>query len=350
MEILGHSQIELTMDTYGRLMPTAQREAAHLMARVLCTACPQTLGSENGASICPSDLRYDARACPPALRKALVLLQVPEPCPRVRPRRTAARKQRRRGLRRQRRRVGDGPGGEHAGGRRVPRLVARRHEDRLPHQRLPRQLTAGAPVRGRSTATEEGKAADGNANPAGAVPQEEGVRAGDRRQRVLAGSALACAALLAVLSGWGWVVVRRGGEWAGWVSGGVDDVLFALALFVPAGAALLGAAAWLAGRRREGGAAAEWGRGGALVAFFFAALWRGPAVLPGRLWWTWVADGWAARLEAWASVGGLVAAALGVWLDRRARPSDVASYRGLVVILLALLLGCWMLGLAFSGM
>ena len=191
--------------------------------------------------------------------------------------------------------------------------------------------------------------ADDNADRVGAAPPKEEVRTGDRRQRALAGATLACAALLAVLSGWGWVVVRRGGEWAGWVAGGVDEVLFALALFVPAGAALVGAAAWLAGRRRESWAAAEWGRGSALVAFFFAALWRGPAVLPEQLWWAWVADGWATRLEAWASVGGLIAAALGVWLGAWARPSAGAFNRGVVVVLLALLVGCWMLGLAFSG-
>ncbi len=35
MEILGHSQITLTMNTYSHVMPTAQREAAALMARIL---------------------------------------------------------------------------------------------------------------------------------------------------------------------------------------------------------------------------------------------------------------------------------------------------------------------------
>ena len=63
----------------------------------------------------------------------------------------------------------------------------------------------------------------------------------------------------------------------------------------------------------------------------------------------WSVDSLATRLEAWASVGGLVLAALGVWLDQRARPSDAASYRGLVVVLFALLLGCLTVGLAFSG-
>lgn len=35
MEILGHSQISLTMDTYSHVMPTARREAADLMGAIL---------------------------------------------------------------------------------------------------------------------------------------------------------------------------------------------------------------------------------------------------------------------------------------------------------------------------
>jgi integrase len=35
MEILGHSQISLTMDTYSHVMPTARREAADLMGVIL---------------------------------------------------------------------------------------------------------------------------------------------------------------------------------------------------------------------------------------------------------------------------------------------------------------------------
>ena len=63
----------------------------------------------------------------------------------------------------------------------------------------------------------------------------------------------------------------------------------------------------------------------------------------------WSVDGWATRLEAWASVGGLVLAALGVWLDGRTRPPDAAFNRDLVVVLLALLLRWCSVGVAFLG-
>ncbi len=35
MEILGHSQIKLTMDTYSHVIPTLQREAASKMNAIL---------------------------------------------------------------------------------------------------------------------------------------------------------------------------------------------------------------------------------------------------------------------------------------------------------------------------
>ena len=35
MEVLGHSQIALTMDTYSHVMPAAQRVAADLMGAIL---------------------------------------------------------------------------------------------------------------------------------------------------------------------------------------------------------------------------------------------------------------------------------------------------------------------------
>lgn len=35
MEILGHSQIALTLDTYSHVMPVMQREAANLMDQLL---------------------------------------------------------------------------------------------------------------------------------------------------------------------------------------------------------------------------------------------------------------------------------------------------------------------------
>jgi len=35
METLGHSQISVTMDVYGHVMPAAQRDAAHLMDAAL---------------------------------------------------------------------------------------------------------------------------------------------------------------------------------------------------------------------------------------------------------------------------------------------------------------------------
>ena len=134
--------------------------------------------------------------------------------------------------------------------------------------------------------------ADNSADPVGAAPQKDGVHTGDRRQRALAGATLACATLLAALSGWGWVVVLRGGAWAGWASRGIDEVQFAVALFVPAVAALLGAAAWLVDERRGGGEAAGWGRGAVLVAFVFPTLWRGPAVLWGQQWWGGPSTAW----------------------------------------------------------
>ena len=133
---------------------------------------------------------------------------------------------------------------------------------------------------------------DDSAGPVGGAPQQENVHLGDRRQRALARATLACATLLAALSSWGWVVVLRGGAWAGWASRGIDEVQFAVALFVPAVAALLGAAAWLVDERRGGGEAAGWGRGAVLVAFVFPTLWRGPAVLWGQQWWGGPSTAW----------------------------------------------------------
>ena len=98
-----------------------------------------------------------------------------------------------------------------------------------------------------------------------------------------------------------------------------------------------------------GGEAVGWGRGEVLVAFVFPALWRGHAVLWGQQWSMWAVDSLATRLEAWASVGGLVFAALGVWLDARAQPPDAAFNRVVVVVLLALLLGWCTVGVAFLG-
>ena len=43
MELLGHSQIGLTMNTYAHVMPTARREAADLLGRLLGPA-PTAVG------------------------------------------------------------------------------------------------------------------------------------------------------------------------------------------------------------------------------------------------------------------------------------------------------------------
>ncbi len=156
------------------------------------------------------------------------------------------------------------------------------------------------------------------------------------RPAALGWAALGCA--LAVL---GVGVAARGGIRASYVDEfgnpatveGIVDTHFVTFFGVPGFVALLGAAVWLLGGGR-------WGRLLALTGFAAFVLqrlpWLGGAWSLGDPGYPWPWGTWA----YWASVGGFVAVAAGVWLAARQRRglAGAALGRFLLVVLAGLLL------------